>query len=82
MMKRGFGLLELLLALVAIMFLYFLALKPYFKKLAPDTTSKEMLSSQGIDTSSYKTVLESTKNKLQEIDKQTMEREKSVEDIK
>jgi len=76
---RGFGLLEILLALVVIMLLYFVSLKLYFKKTISDVASKKLLSQQGINTSSYSGVLASVKESLKAADKKNIEREKAIE---
>jgi len=68
-MRKGFALLEILLVLLVIAILY-VAMTMYYKKPMPDKESQKLLSSQGIDTTSYKTILDSTKKKLQDVSKQ------------
>jgi hypothetical protein len=66
----GFALLELLLAAVVILLLFFAFAKLYLKKSPLDKDSQESFKQQGIDTTNYKTTLDSTKAKLKAIEAQ------------
>ncbi len=74
--------LELILVLVIILLLFKQALNSYFKKPYFDKKTEQALSEQGIDTTNYKAILDSTKEKIKNIDKQLMDQEKRIEDIK
>jgi uncharacterized protein YpmS len=65
--KAGFGFIEILLALVIVMFVVFTAFKMYFKKTSLDKETQKIISEQGIDTTSYKSTIDSTREKLKEI---------------
>ena len=78
----SFALLEILLVAIVILALYYIALKFYFKNPSIDKTTQEALSEQGIDTSSQQAVLESTKKRLKEFDKQILDREKQLENFR
>ena len=67
---------------IVILALYYIALKFYFKNPSIDKTTQEALSEQGIDTSSQQAVLESTKKRLKEFDKQILDREKQLENFR
>jgi hypothetical protein len=77
-----FTLLELLLALAIIWFLASKVLTVYFKKPIADKQSSKFISEQGIDTTSSKTILATTKHRLQVIDQQLKAQEKEMENIK
>ena len=66
-LKSGFAFLELLLASAIIMFIAYLAFKAYFKKTPLDKETQKAVSEQGIDTTSYKSTIDSTRNKVEDI---------------
>ena len=66
----GFALIELLLILLTIIFLYYFMSKFYFKRSSLDKEVEQTLVQQGIDTTNYKTILDSTKAKLANIQEQ------------
>lgn len=68
--KTGFMLIELLVALAIIMFIVFKVLSPHFIKPSLDKETQKVISEQGIDTTSYKSTIDSTRNKLRDIQKQ------------
>ncbi len=72
-------LLGLLLTLGIILLLFYLAMNTYFKKPAVDKETQDSLSGQGIDASSYTTVMDSTKKKVKEIENQMSDYEKQLE---
>lgn len=76
-----FSLLELLLVLAIVLFLANKLFKIYFFQPALDNKTGGSLSSYGIDTQNYKTVLDSTRVKVQEINKEAIERQKAIEAI-
>lgn len=77
-----FTILELLLAVAIIYFLVYIGITRYFNNTAMDSQTKNFISEQGINTASPITVLDSSKQKLQAINKQALDREKELQDIK
>ena len=77
--KSGFVFLELVLVLAIILFLCYRLLNMYFKKPSLDKETKKVLTEQGIDTTSYKATLDSTREKVEDITKQRMN---TLDDIK
>jgi len=72
MKKTGFMLIELLVVLAIIMFIAFKVFNVYFKKPSLDKETQKVISGQGIDTTSYQSVIDSSKKKLQDIQDQHM----------
>lgn len=72
--KTGFMFIELLLVLAIIMFIAFKVFKAYFKQPSLNKETQRLISEQGIDTASYKSIIDSTKKKLQGIQDQHMEK--------
>ena len=70
--KAGFMLIEVLVVLVIIMFIASKAFKLYFMKPSLDKESQKVISGQGIDTTSYQPLIDSSKKKLQDIQDQHM----------
>ena len=68
--KAGFMLIELLVVLAIIMFIASKAFKSYFTKPSLDQETQKVISKQGIDTTSYQSLVDSSKKKLQDIQKQ------------
>lgn len=69
--KAGFGFIEILLVLVIVLFLFYKVINFYFKK-AP-TINKETekaLSEQGINATNYKSIIDTTRNKIKNIQTQ------------
>jgi len=67
--NRGFGLIEIILVAAVICFIAFLGLKAYVHNPVVDEPTQKILSEQGIDASSQKAVLDSTRDKISEINK-------------
>ena len=65
--KAGFMFLELLLVLVIVMFITFKVFKLYFKQPFLNKETQRVMLEQGIDSSSYKSTINSTKNKVEDI---------------
>ena len=72
--KTGFMFIELLLVLTIIMFIAFKVFKLYFKNPSLNKETQRVISGQGIDTTSHKSIIDSTKKKLQGIQDQYMEK--------
>jgi len=79
--RTGFGLIELVLVLLTIILLYYLSAKFYFKRPSLNKEVEKTLVQQGIDTTNYKTILDSTKAKLNNIQKQQEERANKFESM-
>jgi flagellar biogenesis protein FliO len=65
--KAGFMFIELLLVLAIIMFIAFKVFKLYFKSPPLNQETQQVISEQGINTSTYRSILNSTRNKLEDI---------------
>ena len=72
--KRGFMFIELLLVLALIMFIAFKVFELYFKNPPLNKETQGVASEQGIDTTSGKSIIDSTKKKLQGIQDQETEK--------
>ncbi len=64
---------EILLVLVIIMFLAFKVFKLYFKGPPLNQETQQVISAQGIDTTSSKSIIDSTRNKLKDIQNQRVD---------
>lgn len=69
-----FSLIELLLVLAIILFFSYKALNSYFKKPDLDKNTEKALSQQGINTSNYGTILNSTRSQVQDINRRLIKR--------
>ena len=65
--KAGFMFLEILLVLAIIMFIAFKVFKLYFKNPPLDKETQRVITEQGINTTTYKSIINSTKDKLEDI---------------
>ncbi|MCX5705844.1 MAG: prepilin-type N-terminal cleavage/methylation domain-containing protein [Candidatus Omnitrophica bacterium] len=65
--KAGFGFIEILLVLAIIAFIAYKVFNVYFKKTSLDKETQKIISEQGIDTTSYKSTIDSTRDKLKDI---------------
>lgn len=73
--EKGFVLLVgILITAIIIAVLFFLMLKIYIKGPSVKKETAEIMEEAGIDTSDYKGVLESTKNKIDDLNKQSADR--------
>ena len=73
-LKAGFMFIELLLVLAIIMFIAFKVFKLYFKNPSVDKETQGVMSEQGIDTTSSRSIIDSTKKRLQDIQGQRTEK--------
>ena len=71
--KAGFMFLELLLVLAIIAFIVFKGFKLYFKNPFFDKEAKKIIVESGIDTTSYKSTIESTRDKVEDIQNKRFE---------
>ena len=74
------AILELLLAVVILLFLAQRALNAYFKPLQSDKKNRE-LTGQGIDTASHRTIVDSTKERVGDFSRQIKDHEKQIEEM-
>jgi prepilin-type N-terminal cleavage/methylation domain-containing protein len=65
--KAGFGFIEILLVMAIIAFIAYKVFNVYFKKSFLDKETQKFISEQGIDTTSYKSTIDSTRDKLKDI---------------
>lgn len=72
-LKAGFMYIELLLVLAIVIFIASKVFKLYFKKTSFDKEAQRVISIQGIDTASPKSIVDSTRKKLQDIQNQHMD---------
>lgn len=72
-LKSGFMFLELLLVLAIIMFIAYKVINMYVKKPALNKEAQKISTEAGIDTSSYKSIVNSTKDKLNDIQNKRMD---------
>ncbi|MFC1703519.1 hypothetical protein ACFL1E_01870 [Candidatus Omnitrophota bacterium] len=79
--KEGFmSMIGLLFAVAIIAVLCYFVVTTYVKPPVADTSVQEAASQAGIDTSNYKSVLETTKTTVKDIEKQQMDRQKQLGD--
>ena len=69
MKKSGFGLLEIVLVAAIVIISMLMLINLYLKKPMVDQETGKALREQNIDTSNYKTTLESVRRKVQDIQK-------------
>jgi len=79
--ETGFSLIGMLLALIIIAILYLIAIKVYFKGPVIDEETKEFLTEQGIESDDYRGVVESTRHKMDKVNKEIERREKHLEGL-
>lgn len=77
--RAGFTIIEIMLVLGVIMFLAYILLNFNFNRPMLDEETKKAVSEQGIDTANYKTTIDSARSKIQDIQKQRIDR---LNDIK
>jgi len=68
--KTGFMFIELLAVLAIIVFIVFKVFNFYFIKPSLNKETQKIASEQGIDTTSARSIIDSTKNKLRDIQDQ------------
>ena len=78
--QRGFSLISLLIGVVLIVLLYLYL--PKIMSIALDPKTKKVLKEQGIDTSSYKDMIDSAKKTTEKVEKIMEERKRILEEIK
>ena len=73
-------LIELLVVLAIIMFIASKVLKSYFTQPSLDKETQKVITEQGIDTTSYQSLIGSSKKKLQDIQDQHMKELDNISD--
>ena len=77
--RRAFMLLEMIFALIIILFLCYIVLKFYITKPIINNKTQNILSKEGVDSSSPRAIIDSTRGKIEEINKKTLDRVKQLE---
>ena len=72
------SILGLILSLAIILIFSYMILNSYFKSPVLNKEAEKSLSEQGIDTSSHKAILDSTKERVQDINKQILDRAEAI----
>jgi Tfp pilus assembly protein PilE len=79
--NKGFiGLLEILITTAIIGVLMYIMLKHYSETPAIDKETKKAMSEQGIDTTNYKTIVDTTRTSVQAIQEKEAQRIKEIMD--
>ncbi|MFH1359540.1 MAG: hypothetical protein ABIJ41_00690 [Candidatus Omnitrophota bacterium] len=74
--EKGFAsLIGMLLAIAIVAFLAYKAITTYYQKPSADQETQKTMKEQGIDTSTYRSALDSAKQKTAGIEKMMQERE-------
>ena len=81
--EKGFLMyIGLIFAVAIILFLAYYLFNTYYKKPSFEESIQESLSTQGIDSSNYRSVVDSTRKKVDDIERQMLEYEKQLGEIK
>jgi hypothetical protein len=78
---RGFAVISMLLALAVIAFLYFYMMKTYFGKPQLPGELKESAAASGVDTASYPSLIKSAKDRVEQLDKRTIEEQEKMQKL-
>lgn len=70
--KKGFSGVELLVVLILVFILSYFAYRAYFVEKIAGKEGTQFLSEQGIDGRNYKTAIDSTRQKIREIQKERL----------
>ena len=80
--KAFVSLIGLILSLIIIAVLVCVLLNTYSRKSPVDKKTEESLSQEGINASSYKTIVDSSREKIKDANQKILERAKELEDLK
>ena len=81
--RGGFiTLLGLLLTIVIISIIWYMLFNVYFKKSVLDKETEEFFSEEGLDNSSHKAILDSTRKAVQDYNESVLRREKEIENMR
>ncbi len=80
--KAFVSLIGLILSLIIIAVLVCVLLNTYSGKPPVDKKREESLSQEGINASSYKTIVDSSREKIEDANQKILERAKELEDLK
>lgn len=78
--QKGFSLLGMLISIVIIVLLYYALMKFLPKQIVSKKTQKS-LAEQGIDTDNYKDLIDTAKNKMEEVNKKIKDREELLKNM-
>lgn len=78
---KGFFLLIGILLTAAIMAMICYMLFSYLRKPSFDKRNRELLSEENIDATNYQTTLDSTKKRIEDINKKLLKRQKQIQGI-
>ncbi len=77
--EKGFlSLLGLLFTLAIILFVCYIMINTYLRKPISDKSTEKVISEQNIDTSSYQSIVDTTRKRVQDIEKQAEERQNQL----
>ncbi|MBU0710007.1 MAG: hypothetical protein KJ923_03195 [Candidatus Omnitrophica bacterium] len=79
MNKAGFTFIGIILALAIVLFLGYIVLNSYLNMPGIDKETKKLISEQGIDTTTYKTVIDTTKETMQGVTRQRMQQLEAID---
>ena len=68
--NAGFGFIEILLVLVIVSFIFYKLINVYFRQAPVNKETQKALSEQGINSANYKSITDTTRKKLQDIQNQ------------
>lgn len=77
--KAGFMFIELLLILAIIVFIVFKVYKLYFKNPSLNLETQRVIAESGIDTTSYKSTIDSTRAKVEDIQEKRFDELNKIE---
>ena len=80
--KRGFMFIEPLLVVAIIMFVLFQLFKIYLKKPTINKDAQKFIAEQGVDVTNYKTITDTTRKQIQDLQAQYTEKLKQAEEMK
>ncbi|MCK4809615.1 MAG: hypothetical protein KAS99_01585 [Candidatus Omnitrophica bacterium] len=81
--KKAFAsLIGLILSLIIVAILFCILLNNYLRETPMDKETEESLSQERIDTTSYKTIVDSTREKMEDANQKLLERAKELENLR
>ena len=80
--KRGFMFIEPLLVVAIIMFVLFQLFKIYLKKPVINEDAQKFITEQGMDATNYKTILDSARKQIQNVQTESAEKLKQAEEMR
>ena len=80
--KSGFMFIEIIVVVAIIMFVLFQLFKIYFSKPIINKNDQEFIAEQGVDTTNYKTITDTARKQIQDLQAQYAEKLKQTEEMK